>query len=73
MTLHHRKTDQPTQLNFAFENPLQRRFSPLHLKRIPADWQANTARQLPAFVDRALVEIFKTVRAANVADFCVEV
>jgi hypothetical protein len=72
MTLHHRKTGEIAQLNFAFENPVQRKFSPLHLKRIPANWQANTARQLPAYVDAPLVEAFKAVHAATVADFCLE-
>ncbi len=72
MTLRHRKTGDIAQVNFAFENPLQRRFSPLHLKRIPANWQANTARQLPAYVAPPLVEAFKAVRATNVADCCLE-
>src|SRR5512143_911512 len=49
--LRHRKTDGPQAFNFAFENKLQRKYSPLFLKRIPAGWQANTARQLPNFVD----------------------
>ena len=34
-TLRHRKTGEPIQLNFAFENQVQRKFSPLYLKRIP--------------------------------------
>ncbi|MBI5769487.1 MAG: hypothetical protein HZA93_17055 [Verrucomicrobia bacterium] len=70
--LHHRKTGAEQTFNFAFENKLQRKFSPSHLKRIPAGWQANTARQLPAFVAPPLVEAFKTVTATNVADFCLE-
>src|SRR5215471_5255657 len=50
-TLRHRKTNEPAQLNFAFENRLQRKFSPLHLKRIPADWQgfASCVRAIPHF------------------------
>ena len=35
--LRHRKTGERAQLNFTFENRLQRKFSPLYLKRIPAD------------------------------------
>src|SRR3954466_5114180 len=50
-TLRHRKTNEPSTLNFTFANKLQRKFSPLFRKRIPADWQPNTARQLPAYVD----------------------
>jgi hypothetical protein len=71
-TLRHRKTNEPAQLNFAFENRLQRKFSPQHLKRIPADWQGKTLLQLPNYVDNRLIEIFRGVSASNVADFCLE-
>ena len=59
-------------VNFAFENRLQRKFSPLYAKRVPEGWQANTARQLPACVAEPWVEAFKSVRAGTVADFCLE-
>src|SRR3954470_9530535 len=72
-TLRHRKTGEPLTFNFAFVNKLQRKFSPLFLKRIPADWQANTARQLPAYVGASSVDAFKRVTASNQADFCLEV
>jgi len=71
-TLRHRKTNEPAQLNFAFENRLQRKFSPQYLKRIPADWQGKTLLQLPNYVDNRLIEIFQNVSASNVADFCLE-
>lgn len=71
-TLRHRKTGEPAQLNFAFANKIQRKWTPLFLKRIPADWHANTARQLGAYVDPRWVEAFKQTKAANVADFCLE-
>lgn len=71
-TLRHRKTDAPLTMNFAFENKLQRKFSPLYLKRIPAGWRDNTARQLGAYVEPRAIEAFKTNAAANVADFCLE-
>jgi hypothetical protein len=71
-TLRHRKTGEPLTLNFSFENKLQRKFSPLFLKRISAEWHANTARQLPAFVEPCWAEAFKETRAENVADFCLE-
>ena len=71
-TLRHRKTDAPLAMNFAFENKLQRKFSPLHLKRIPAGWRENTARQLGAYVAPALIESFKGNPATTVADFCLE-
>ncbi len=69
-TLRHRKTDEPFTLNFAFENKVQRKWSPLAHKRIPPGWQANTARQLGAYAESARIECFKRVQAANVADFC---
>jgi len=71
-TLRHRKTDAPQTFNFTFVNKVQRKFSPLFLKRIPADWLANTARQLPNFVDPRWVEAFQQVTATNCADFCLE-
>lgn len=70
--LRHRRTHEPAILNFAFENKVQRQWSPLHLKRIPAGWPASTARQLGAYVDARTLEVFKAVAATNVADFCLE-
>jgi hypothetical protein len=71
-TLRHRKTNEPAQLNFAVENKIQRKFSPLHLKKISAGWQKTTALQLPNYLGHPPVEVFKKVSAANVADFCLE-
>jgi hypothetical protein len=70
--LRHRKTDEPITMNFAFENKLQRKFSPLHLKRVPAGWRDNIARQLGAYVEPSAVEAFKANPASSVADFCLE-
>ena len=71
-TLRHRKTDAPQTFNFTFVNKTQRKWSPLFLKRIPADWATNTARQLPNFVDPRWVAAFKQTTADNPADFCLE-
>ena len=71
-TLRHRKTDVPLTMNFAFVNKVQRKYSPLRLKKIPAGWRENTARQLGAYVDARAIEAFKTNEADNVADFCLE-
>jgi hypothetical protein len=68
----HRKTGELAQLNFTFENKLQRKFSPLYLKRIPPDWNERTALQLPNYVDGRLIEVFRKASARNVADFCLE-
>ncbi|WP_221031786.1 hypothetical protein [Actomonas aquatica] len=71
-TLRHLKTDEPQSFNFTFENKLQRKYSPLYAKRIPADWQENMARSLGAFAPPEAVEAFRAVQADNVADFCLE-
>jgi len=70
--LRHRATNEPAQLNFAFENKTQRKFSPLYVKRIPAGWQEKTTSQLPNYVGHPLIEIFKKTSASTVADFCLE-
>lgn len=70
--LRHRKTGEPFTFNFAFENKLQRKFSPLHLKRLPAGWRDTTARQLGAYLPPAAIELVKTNPATNAADFCLE-
>ena len=49
--LTHRKTGERTTLNFAFANKVQRKWSPLFHKEVPADWHEKTARQLPAYVE----------------------
>ena len=71
-TLHHRKTGEPIQLNFAFDNQVQRKFSPLYLKRVRADWHAKTTLQLPAYVDKQWVEAFQAAPVSTVAEFCLE-
>jgi len=70
--LRHRKTNEPAHLNFAFQNKTQRKFSPLNLKAIAAGWREQTILQLPNYVGHPLIDRFKQVSAANVADFCLE-
>jgi len=70
--LRQRSSGIPLQLNFAFANQIQRKHSPLYLKRVSPDWQAKTAEQLRHFVDPRWVQAFAEVAAANVADFCLE-
>src|ERR1041385_1874303 len=50
-TLRHRKTNEPAHLNFSFINKTQRKFSSLHLKSIPPDWQSKTTLQLPNYIE----------------------
>lgn len=70
--LRRRRTEALATLNFAFANRIQRKFSPLSLKRIPADWPDRTARQLPNYVEQPLIALFTATHATNVADFCLE-
>jgi hypothetical protein len=70
--LHYRRTGEIARLNFAFANKIQRKWSPLYLKRVCPEWQANTARQLPAHVDAHWAEVFKKIVAPTVAEFCLE-
>jgi len=66
------KTGDLRRLNFEHLGKLQKKYSPLYAKKIQGDWQERTVRLLPAFVAPALVEIFRSVRADTVADFCLE-
>jgi hypothetical protein len=70
--LRHRKTDEIAHLNFACENKVQRKFSPLNLKKITPGWQPQTELQLPNYVGHPLIDVFRKAAAANVADFCLE-
>jgi len=72
-TLRHRQSQQPLTYNFEFENKLQRKFSPLYLKRIPPAWHRHMAGALGNYVAKPLAEIFQTAPAGNVADFCLDV
>jgi hypothetical protein len=71
-TLRHRTTNEPAVLNFTYKNKTQRKFSPLFLKEIPADWQAKTVLQLPNYIGHPLIDIFKKTSTTNMADFCLE-
>jgi hypothetical protein len=70
--LRHRATNELAHLNFAVVNKLQRKFSPLYAKRITADWQARTLGQLPNYVDRPIIELFRRTSADTVAEFCLQ-
>ncbi|HEY7086833.1 MAG TPA: hypothetical protein VH518_02015 [Tepidisphaeraceae bacterium] len=71
--LRHHKNGEPFEINFVFENKLQRKYSPLYLKRVSAEWQSRVAKQLPAYVCKEWVEAFKAAPATNAADFCLEI
>jgi len=66
------KTADEVRLNFTQENKLQKKHSPLYLKRIPKGWKEEILKQLPRFVSKELIDIFKSVDERLVADFCLE-
>lgn len=70
--LRERHSQREAALNFQFENRIQKQFSPIYAKRVLPAWQEKTARQLPVYVPRTLVEHFENTRSSNVADFCLE-
>jgi hypothetical protein len=70
--LRHRATGRPAALNFTIVNKLQRKFSPLYAKRIAGDWHAKTLGQLTNYVDRPVIDLFRTMSGGTVADFCLE-
>ena len=70
--LRHRATGEVAQLNFVVASKLQRKFSPLYVKRIQPDWHAKTLLQLPNYVDWPLIGLFRETSAETVADFCLE-
>jgi len=46
-------------------------FTPLYLKRIKEGWQEETARKLEPIVPKESWELFKSIKAVTVADFCI--
>ncbi len=49
---------------------LQRKFSPLYVKRIAAEWQARTVAQLTNYVEHPIIDVFRATSAATVGEFC---
>ncbi|HYV40094.1 MAG TPA: hypothetical protein VE988_30690 [Gemmataceae bacterium] len=70
--LRHRKTGAAAMLNFEFVNKIQKKHSPLFLKRLPDGWQVKMLLSLHNYVEKPLIETFKKTTAGNAADFCLE-
>lgn len=64
------QTGAEVRLNFTQENKLQKKHSPLYLKRIPNTWQAEILKQLPRFTNQAISDLLASVKDKLVADFC---
>ena len=67
-----RQTGAEARLNFTQENKLQKKFSPLYLKRVPAGWQEEILKQLPRFTNKPLIDIFSSTNEKTAADFCLQ-
>jgi hypothetical protein len=67
-----RQTGAEVRLNFVQENKIQKKFSPLYLKRVPMGWKNEILKQLPRFVNQELINIFTSIDKKTVADFCLE-
>ena len=67
-----RQTRAEVRLNFTQENKIQKKFSPLYLKRIPSDWKAEILKQLPRFVEKDLIFLFESTDQKLLADFCLD-
>jgi len=70
--LRHHTSGEPFELNFVYESKLQRKYSPLYLKRVSELWRDRVARQLPSYVCPEYVDAFQHTPATNAADFCLE-
>ena len=70
--LRHRATGERASLNFSVAGKLQRKFSPLYVKRVVPEWHGKTLLQLPNYVEQRLIDLFRQTRAETVADFCLE-
>ena len=72
-TLRHLQNGKPRKLNFAFVNKLQRKYTPLYLKRVSPDCREKLALQLPAYVPAQAFEAFRAATADTVGEFCLEI
>lgn len=70
--LRHRTTGEAAALNFAVSSKVQRKFSPLYVKRIAEGWRERTVGQLPNYVDARLIDLVRTNAAETVGEFCLE-
>jgi hypothetical protein len=66
------RTKEEVRLNFLEENKIQKKYSPLYAKKIAKGWQEESARRLPRFAGKNIIDIFSGIKAKTVADFCLE-
>ncbi len=64
------QTNEIARLNFTQENKIQKKFSPLYAKRIPAGWKEEILKQLPRFMEQKAIELFAKTSGATAGEFC---
>ncbi len=67
-----KETKEEVRINFSTKNKIQKKYSPLYAKKILDGWQEETARKLPRFVSKPLIDTFSAVAEKTVANFCLE-
>lgn len=67
-----RNSSREQSLNFQCVNKIQKQFAPLYAKYFTSEWHEKTARQLPCYVGRELVDHFAAIQTRNVSEFCLE-
>ncbi len=58
-------TGDEVRLNFTQENKLQKKHSPLYLKRIPGNWKEETLKQLPRFISSSPLPLLSDLALAK--------
>lgn len=66
------RTGEEGRLNFTQENKIQKKYSPLYAKKIPAGWKEETARKLPRFMGKEAIALFESAEGATAADFSLD-
>ena len=68
----HKNSGKSANLNFAFKNKIQKKYTPLYAKSLVEGWQRDLGRQLPQYISKELADVFMSVDAETVSDFCME-
>jgi len=70
--LRDRQTGELKHINFDHANKIQKKYSPLFLKRIRPGWQERTGRVMPCFAEPALQDVFEQAQGETSAAFCLD-
>jgi len=65
-------TGEEVRINFTHDNRIQKKYSPLYVKKISASWKGETKRRLPRFLAKSNIDIFENATGDTAADFCLD-